>query len=698
MRTKTSWTSYGFAVLVIAFATIYFLLSFNHTLNTTDEGYLLHNIQKTANGQLPHRDFYDDYGPASYWLGAVMFKVFGTKILVIRLSMVVLKTFMALLVFLIALRMLPTVFAFVGAFLFVLNWGDPLFGAINTLYAGHFNHLFALLGALLLLLYSDTGNKRWLLGTGICVGLSMIFKLPTAVIDLIGFALFLCLKEQVSKPSTETSQSLSSPAVRTLQILRALKLIGIVSVIVFYLVYVVGSSVNLYTFFLFLLPLTVFLARLLVIEFTALRDMRDDTRSRHWKRLRLLYTEMTLLLIPPVILVAATIIFYAIVGGLPELIYDTFVLPSFLKFHHPLQNQRMLAAIVAILVFAILFAIAFGKGLAQKTDSLRALFAGIVLLAVILIPAFGLIKVIPYRTWHMLVTHILLPIIPFVGLYIFCAQWQWGQWKENEAGRFLGLGLTLILTCQSMMMIFVRSDETHIVLNSTFVFVLAAFILRILYRELNQFTPKLRSAPGLIAVLAWLVTASVPYLWSMKILHMPTTAADNASSLQVEQGSPYPLLTLDAPRARGLRLPIAASPTPPLSRPMIIDLNKTVNFIRDHTRPDESIFLICGDQIIYFLAERESVLQKENYFAYLSNVELIEQANTGRVTDEDILLRLSSSMPRLVVQTPRYADTIQFARTWPRAHHFIKSNYEILSVFGEYQVLGPRHARISTPN
>jgi len=693
MRTKTSWTSYGFALLVIAFATIYFLLSFNHTLNTTDEGYLLYNIQKTADGQLPHRDFYDDYGPASYWFGAAMFKVFGTKIMVIRLSMVVLKTFMASLVFLIALRMLPPVFAFVGALLFVLNWGDPLFGAINTLYAGHFNHLFALLGVLLLLLYSDTGNKRWLFGTGICVGLSMIFKFPTAVVDFIGFALFLCLKEQVSNPSPEIFHSSSSPAIGTLQIVRALKLMGIASVIVFYLVYVVGSHVNLYTFFLFLLPLTVFLARLLVIEFAALRDMREETRSRHWKRLKLLYTEMALLLVPPVILVAATIIFYAIAGGLPELVYDTFVLPSYLKFHHPLQNQRILAALVAMLVFAILLAIAFGKRLAQKTDSLRALFAGIVLLAVILIPAVGFIKVIPYRTWHMLVTHILLPIIPFVGIYLFCAEWQEGRQMENEPGRFLGLGLTLFLTCQSMMMIFVRSDETHIVLNSTFVFVLAAYILWILYRELNRFVPRFGSAPGLIAVMAWLMIASVPYLWSMKILHIPT----GASSRQAEQGYSYPLLILEAPRAQGLKLPIAASPTPPLNRPMIIDLNKTVNFIRDHTRPDESIFLICGDQIIYFFAERESVLQKENYFAYLSNVELIDQANTGRVTDEDILLRLSSSMPRFVVQSPRYADTIQFTRTWPRTYQFIMRNYEILSVFGEYQVLGPRHARISLP-
>ena len=200
MRTETKRAAYLFGILVIAFALAYFLLTFNRTLNTSDEGYLLYNFQKAADGQLPHRDFYDDYGPASYWLGAALFKAFGTKIIVIRVFMVILKTAMALMVFLIGRRFLPSFFAFLGSVLFILNWGDPLIGAINVLYAGHMNHFFALLGMVLMLQYIETDRKPWLFGTSICVGLSMLFKFPTAVIDFIGFALFLCLREQIMKP------------------------------------------------------------------------------------------------------------------------------------------------------------------------------------------------------------------------------------------------------------------------------------------------------------------------------------------------------------------------------------------------------------------------------------------------------------------------------------------------------------------
>jgi len=159
----------------------------------------------------------------------------------------------------------------------------------------------------------------------------------------------------------------------------------------------------------------------------------------------------------------------------------------------------------------------------------------------------------------------------------------------------------------------------------------------------------------------------------------------------------YPILNLDAPRGRGLKLPIWSSYTPPLHHPMTINMNKTVNFIREHTQPDDRIFLACGDQIIYFLAERESVLQKENYFVYLSNVELIDRDYTGKITDEQMVERLISSMPRFIVHTPRYADTVHFGLTWPKTTAFIENAYETQVVFGEYEILRPRHIPSDLP-
>jgi hypothetical protein len=150
------------------------------------------------------------------------------------------------------------------------------------------------------------------------------------------------------------------------------------------------------------------------------------------------------------------------------------------------------------------------------------------------------------------------------------------------------------------------------------------------------------------------------------------------------------MLKPDAPRATGLSLPLGETLTPPLHHLLFIDMNATINFIRAHTRADERIFLVCGDQTIYFLAERESVLQKENYFVYLSNVELIDATYTGTITDEEMREKIMSSMPKFVIQTPRYADTMHFALTWPKTDAFIKSAYETAEIFGEYEILTPR--------
>ena len=212
--------------LIMVFAAIYFLLTFNRTLNTLDEGYLLHNFIKTAAGLVPHRDFYDDYGPGSYWVGAALFHLFGTKLIVIRVFALILKTGMALLIFLIARKLLPPLFSFASGVLFILNWGDPVQPGINILYAGHLNHFFALMGIFLMILYVEKGRLLWLAGTSLCLGISLLFKFPTAIIDFMGFAVFVSLKEQANEfPGQEDAATGKKMSLRGLRILKCLGLI-----------------------------------------------------------------------------------------------------------------------------------------------------------------------------------------------------------------------------------------------------------------------------------------------------------------------------------------------------------------------------------------------------------------------------------------------------------------------------------------
>jgi hypothetical protein len=59
--------------------------------NNYDEGLVLTAAMRVAAGQIPHRDFYANYGPAQFYILAGLFKVFGQSLLVERLFDLLIK-------------------------------------------------------------------------------------------------------------------------------------------------------------------------------------------------------------------------------------------------------------------------------------------------------------------------------------------------------------------------------------------------------------------------------------------------------------------------------------------------------------------------------------------------------------------------------------------------------------------------------
>ena len=67
-----------------------------------DEGLILTAAMRVAAGQIPHRDFYTNYGPAQFYLLAGLFKLFGESLLVERLFDLFLKALVVTSVYAIA--------------------------------------------------------------------------------------------------------------------------------------------------------------------------------------------------------------------------------------------------------------------------------------------------------------------------------------------------------------------------------------------------------------------------------------------------------------------------------------------------------------------------------------------------------------------------------------------------------------------
>lgn len=71
----------------LVFAASFLILFFgmSRLCNVYDEGLALTGAMRVAAGQIPHRDFYANYGPAQFYTLASLFKLFGESLLVERL-------------------------------------------------------------------------------------------------------------------------------------------------------------------------------------------------------------------------------------------------------------------------------------------------------------------------------------------------------------------------------------------------------------------------------------------------------------------------------------------------------------------------------------------------------------------------------------------------------------------------------------
>jgi hypothetical protein len=120
----------------------------------------------------------------------------------------------------------------------------------------------------------------------------------------------------------------------------------------------------------------------------------------------------------------------------------------------------------------------------------------------------------------------------------------------------------------------------------------------------------------------------------------------------------------------------------PLHDFFIVDTYKIIDFLRRNTEADERILVLCESQIVYFLAERESIFGKEDYFLYLASVGLIDNADDVRLSDEQFVKRLAEAKPRFILEAAPEEQTRRIYAVWPEAAAFIEENYETAQTFG----------------
>ena len=64
---------------------VFIFAAINRFASIYDEGLILTGAMRVARGDIPHRDFYANYGPAQFYVVALLFKLFGPLAMAERL-------------------------------------------------------------------------------------------------------------------------------------------------------------------------------------------------------------------------------------------------------------------------------------------------------------------------------------------------------------------------------------------------------------------------------------------------------------------------------------------------------------------------------------------------------------------------------------------------------------------------------------
>jgi hypothetical protein len=181
-RAALLYPTFSLAAFLFIFATM------NRFGSIYDEGLILTGAMRVANGEMPHRDFYAIYGPAQFYVLALLFKLFGPWAMAERLWDFAIKAAIATLSFA-AVRSCCRPAAAFATYIACLIWlaaagspGYPLFPAL----------LFSLAATLLVALSEGNDSQlKLIIMAGGCVGLAALFRYDVG--GLVGAALMAVL-------------------------------------------------------------------------------------------------------------------------------------------------------------------------------------------------------------------------------------------------------------------------------------------------------------------------------------------------------------------------------------------------------------------------------------------------------------------------------------------------------------------------
>lgn len=303
------WLRSPRAVLLIVWmiSALYLGSQLNRDWLPGDEGALGHSAERTMNGELPHRDFDAIYTGGLSFLHALTFRAFGVDLLALRIVLLAFALVWIPAVFAVARTAAPPWVAGLITFACVA-WSFPNH---FTAMASWYNLMLATFGVLALLRYFDTQHRGWLVGAGLCGGISVLFKVTGLGFAAGALLTLLYQEQQVSLESPRPGQS------RLYQASIGLGLLGVCAM----LVALVSQKPTAMNALHFALPGIALCGPLAINELT----LHRHASGGRWRRLTRMGVPFGIALLLPIALFAIP---YAATSSLGDLYTGVLVLPK----------------------------------------------------------------------------------------------------------------------------------------------------------------------------------------------------------------------------------------------------------------------------------------------------------------------------------------------------------------------------------
>lgn len=177
----------AFLVFLISF--LYLCLFRRHTTMEPDEGIILQGAERILRGEVLYRDFFSYFTPGSYYLHALLFKIWGSSMLVARTALAVYGALFSVFTYLLARRVCSRWAALAAAYLVTLTCAPWRFMALHN----WDSTLLACAAVYCAVWLLQAPRVGWAFTCGSFASLTVLFEQSKGAGLILGFALGLAL-------------------------------------------------------------------------------------------------------------------------------------------------------------------------------------------------------------------------------------------------------------------------------------------------------------------------------------------------------------------------------------------------------------------------------------------------------------------------------------------------------------------------